>query len=63
MTFGLGVGAPRKWFAGVEYTFLKSSQFSNRLLTIQNASYEDATTLALGGFYIPKYDSFNRFLP
>jgi len=61
MTFGLGVGAPRKWFAGVEYTYLKSSQFSNRLLTIQNASYEDATTLALGGFYIPKYDSFNRF--
>lgn len=61
LSVGVGVGAPRKWFAGVEYTYLKSSQFSNRLLTIQNASYEDATTVALGGFYIPKFDSFNRY--
>ncbi len=60
-SFGFGVGAPRKWFAGVEYTYLKASQFSNRLLTIDNATYEDASTLSLGGFYIPKYDSFNRY--
>ncbi|MDG1285889.1 MAG: hypothetical protein P8P34_08210 [Flavobacteriaceae bacterium] len=60
-SFGFGVGTPRKWFAGVEYTFLKASQFSNRLLTIDNATYEDGSTLSLGGFYIPKYDSFNRY--
>ena len=60
-SFGFGVGAPRKWFAGVEYTILKASQFSNRLLTIDNASYEDASTISIGGFYIPKYDSFNRY--
>jgi hypothetical protein len=60
-SFGFGVGTPRKWFAGVEYTFLKASQFSNRLLTIDNATYEDASTLSLGGFYIPKHDSFNRY--
>jgi hypothetical protein len=60
-SFGFGVGSPRKWFAGIEYTFLKSSQFSNRLLTIDNATYEDASTLSIGGFYIPKFDSFNRY--
>jgi len=60
-SFGFGVGTPRKWFAGVEYTYLKASQFSNRLLTIDNTTYEDASTLSLGGFYIPKYDSFNRY--
>ncbi|MDA9303718.1 hypothetical protein N9Q03_01115 [Flavobacteriaceae bacterium] len=60
-SFGFGVGAPRKWFAGVEYTYLKASQFSNRLLTIDNATYQDASTLSIGGFYIPKYDSFNRY--
>lgn len=60
-SFGVGVGAPRKWFAGVEYTFLKSSQFSNRLLTIDNATYQDASTLSVGGFYIPEFDSFNRY--
>ena len=60
-SFGFGVGSPRKWFAGIEYTFLKSSQFSNRLLTIDNATYEDASTFSIGGFYIPKFDSFNRY--
>ena len=61
ISFGVGVGSPRKWFAGVEYTYLKASQFKNRLLTIDNASYEDASTISVGGFYIPKYDSFNRY--
>lgn len=60
-SFGFGVGTPRKWFAGVEYTLLKASQFSNRLLTIDNATYEDASTISVGGFYIPKFDSFNRY--
>ena len=40
---------------------LKASQFSNRLLSIDNATYEDASTIAVGGFYIPKFDSFNRY--
>ncbi|MDB9874130.1 hypothetical protein OAC97_02595 [Flavobacteriaceae bacterium] len=60
-SFGVGIGEPRKWFAGVEYTYLKASEFSNRLLTIQNATYEDAATISVGGFYIPKFDSFNRY--
>ena len=60
-SFGVGVGAPRKWFAGIEYTVLKSSQFSNRLLTIDNATFEDASTLSVGGFFIPEFDSFNRY--
>ena len=58
---GLGIGAPRKWFAGVEYTFLKASQFSNRILEIENSSFEDASSISVGGFYIPKYDSFNNY--
>ena len=60
-SFGVGVGAPRKWFAGIEYTMLKSSQFSNRLLTNDNATFEDASTLSVGGFFIPEFDSFNRY--
>ena len=57
----MGVGAPRKWFVGVEYTFLEASQFSNRLLSIDNATHKDASTISVGGFYIPKFDSFNRY--
>ena len=61
-SIGVGVGNPRKWFAGVEYTLLKASQYTNRLVTIDNAVFEDASTISLGGFYIPRYDSFNKYL-
>jgi len=29
-SLGLGIGSPRKWFAGAEYTMVKTSNFSNR---------------------------------
>lgn len=60
-SFGFGFGAPRKWFAGVDYTFLKASQFSNRLIVVDNSTYEDASTISVGGFYIPEFDSFNKY--
>ena len=31
-------------------------------MTIDNAVFEDASTISLGGFYIPRYDSFNNYL-
>ena len=58
---GFGFGEPRKWFAGVDYTFLKASEFTNRLVVIDNSTYEDASTISLGGFYIPEFDSFNKY--
>jgi len=60
-SIGFGFGAPRKWFAGVDYTFLKASQFSNRLIVVDNSTYEDASTISVGGFYIPEFDSFNKY--
>ena len=60
--FGLGIGEPKKWFLGAEYTFLKTSEFSNRIFDIDNTIFEDASTISVGGFFIPKYDSFNNYL-
>ena len=60
-SIGFGFGAPRKWFAGVDYTFLKTSQLTNRLVVIDNSTYEDASTISIGGFYIPEFDSFSRY--
>ncbi|MGC6524968.1 MAG: hypothetical protein ACON30_01665 [Flavobacteriaceae bacterium] len=60
-SFGFGIGRPRKWFAGIDYTFLKTSDFSNRYVSIDNATFEDASTLSIGGFFIPKYDSFGSY--
>ena len=59
-SFGAGIGEPRKWFVGVETTFLKTSKFSNELFS-NDTSYEDAYSFSLGGFYIPQYNSFSGY--
>jgi hypothetical protein len=59
--FGAGIGQPRKWFFGAEFTALKTSQFSNPIFNIENATFEDASEIAFGGFYIPQYTSFNKY--
>ncbi len=61
LSFGLGLGKPKKWFVGAEYTSQKTSKFSNRIFNIENATFEDANTFALGGFYIPKYNSLSSY--
>ena len=59
---GVGIGEPRKWFVGAEYTLLKTSKFSNRIIDVNpNSSFEDASSISVGGFYIPRYTSFNKY--
>ena len=60
-SIGAGIGKPRKWFVGAEYTGQKTSNFFNELYSSGSTTYEDATTFSLGGFYIPQYNSFNGF--
>lgn len=55
---GIGIGQPRKWFLGAEYTMLKTSEFSSEIFTFDNATYQDASTISVGGFFIPQYNSF-----
>jgi len=58
---GVGIGQPRKWFVGVENTFLQTSKFNNDLYSSVDTSYENSNTLSLGGFYIPNYNSFRGY--
>lgn len=60
-TFGLGFGKQKKWFAGVEYKFQNMSAFSNPFVDVTNYEYEDASRITVGGFFIPKYDSFTNY--
>ena len=62
LSIGAGLGQPRKWFAGVEYTTQKTSKFSNPLYQNTGTTFEDASTLSIGGFFIPKYNSFLNLL-
>lgn len=61
-TIGVGYGEDRKWFLGAEYSFQGLSDYSNNFLDTQNLVYEDASALALGGFIIPDFDSFDNYL-
>ena len=61
ISFGAGVGQPRKWFVGIESAFQNYSQFDNPIFTIENAEFVNATAFSLGGFFIPDYNSFSSY--
>ena len=47
ISFGAGIGKPRKWFLGFDYTLLEASKFSNRFVEIENSTFEDASVYLL----------------
>ncbi len=60
-TIGAGFGEPRKWFAGFEFSSTQTSNFSNPLIDNAGTTFEDASKISLGGFYIPEYNSFSKY--
>ncbi|WP_394750297.1 hypothetical protein [Spongiimicrobium salis] len=60
-TLGLGIGKTRKWFVGAEYSFQQLSDFSNDFLAVSNFRFDDASSFAIGGFYIPNYSTFTGY--
>jgi hypothetical protein len=60
-TVGLGFGKDKNWFVGAEYSFQKYSEFENTFLKEDNTEYEDASSYALGGYWVPDYTSINSF--
>ena len=60
-SIGAGLGQPRKWFAGIEYLSQKTSDFSNPLYDNTGTTFEDASKLSIGGFYVPEYNSFSKY--
>ncbi|MFH6767909.1 hypothetical protein V8G56_04100 [Gaetbulibacter aquiaggeris] len=61
LSFGAGIGKPRSWFVGAEYTAENTSKFYNPLYSSLTTKYEDAYNISLGGFFIPRYNSFNSY--
>ncbi len=60
-TLGVGYGEDKKWFVGAEYSFQGFSNFSNDFLAVQNLEYKDASTIRLGGYFVPEYTSFTSY--
>lgn len=61
-TIGLGFGEDREWFVGGEYAFQELSSFENTFLGQENVAYTDASTIALGGYYVPNYAALSGIL-
>lgn len=60
-TVGSGIGKPKKWFLGVEYTGSEASDFSNRSFALQGATYNKSNSYKAGGYYIPNYNSLTSY--
>ncbi|MEE2771864.1 MAG: hypothetical protein VX712_06575 [Bacteroidota bacterium] len=62
LSLGAGIGKQNKWFIGVEYVALGTSSYQ-RSFDFRNdgGEFEDATQVKLGGYFIPKYDSFTNY--
>ena len=60
-SIGLGIGQDKKWFLGAEYSFQQLSSFENQFITYENLRYQDASTLAFGGYFIPDFSSFSTY--
>ena len=61
LTLGAGIGRPKNWFVGLEYTNQKTSNFTNRTFTVDNVVFNDASKFRIGGFYIPNYNSIGNY--
>ena len=61
ISLGSGVGNLKKWFVGAEMTYQDNSKFGNRFSDITQVTYENATKISVGGFFVPKYNAFSEY--
>ena len=61
VSFGAGLGETNKWMAGAQFTSQLTSNFENRFNDIQDVTYEPSIKLSVGGFFVPKFNSFNSY--
>ena len=61
-SIGAGISEPKKWLIGIDLTTLGTSKLENRTFSANNMSFENSTKVALGGFYVPKYNSLTSYL-
>lgn len=60
-TFGIGIGEEQRWMIGGEAGLQQFSRFSNPFLDGDNISYQDASSYALGGHWVPDYTAIDAY--
>lgn len=61
LSIGSGIGEKNKWLIATEITLQQTSKLENRFKDELNGDFKNATKIALGGFFIPKYNSFSSY--
>jgi long-subunit fatty acid transport protein len=62
-SFSVAIGEQKKWSVGSEITHRNSNTYSNRFVDSgSQSSFENSTRYIVGGYYIPKYNSFDNYL-
>ena len=61
LALGFGIGETNKWLIGTEVSFIGSSKMVNRFGDSAISDFENGQKYTIGGYYIPKYDSFSSF--
>jgi hypothetical protein len=61
VSIGGGLGEPKSWFVGAEYTFENTSNFANPVLNDEISTFENASQISIGGFFIPNYNAFSGY--
>lgn len=62
LSIGLGIGEARKWLVGANMTFQSDGQLENYYNAANNVSYENYSKYAVGGYYLPNYNSFTSYM-
>jgi len=62
LNIGFGVGEARKWLLGANMTFRGVGDLANYYNSAQNVTYESSSKYALGGYYLPNYNSFTSYM-
>lgn len=58
---GIGIGEDKKWGVALDYMNIGLSDFGNELVATSEVTYQNVHRWALGGFYLPKYNSFTNY--
>ena len=58
-SFGVGLGEDKHWFGAVEVRSQDYSAFENAFLRLENVDYSQASTVIIGGYFIPDYDALS----
>jgi hypothetical protein len=61
-TFGFGIGKDTKWFIGMDYSYGGAGGYENKLFNLENVEYKKASKFAIGGLFVPNYNSFTSYV-